>query len=341
MTSLLHGLPALINDVDVDNDLPSDCYLLGLDSADISHPLPGENTAVFVFIQYVRIGKILSRIREMLYTTTKRRNGVAKIKELDLDLQMWSQSLKAHGIKFEIGALPTINPLEVTGKGIERTTLWLQLLANIAMVFIHRPGLSFDESTSQFANCLRACVASSSAGLALLENTHVPRWLQNLSIMGPAVVFQSGLMHVYYQCLSATVQLEGGPSLETSLDLILKGRSILEKHIILNPQVPGSRKSIYHGSISEVIGVLDLLHSLLVQKGKFQANTGSLSSHDILGDPPVFFDGINWGTEALDVLNYVTAADWAYDIPGPLMGYPELETPEVMMENTHPPPSLS
>lgn len=336
MTSLLHGLPALINDVDVDNDLPSDCSLLGFDSADISHPLPGENTAVFVFIQYVRIGKIFSRIREMLYTTTKRRNGAAKIKELDLDLRMWSQSLKAHGIQFEIGALPTINPAEGAGKGIERTTLWLQLLANIAMIFIHRPGLSFDESTPQFANCLRACVASSSAGLALLESTPVPRWLQNLSMMSPGVVFQSALMHVHYQCQSSAVNLETGPSLETSLDFVLKGRSILEEHsIVPNAQVPDSRHSIYHESISEVMGVLDLLHSLLVQKRQIQVDTGSLPNHDILGDPPVFFDELNWGTEALDVLNYVTATDWAYEIPGPFMGYPGLDAPEVMMENTH------
>jgi hypothetical protein len=315
--------------VDVDNDLPSDCYLLGLDSADISHPLPGETTAVFVFIQYVRIGKIFSRIREMLYTTTRRRNGAAKIKELDLDLQMWSQSLKAHGIQFEIG---TLN--EAAGKGIERTKLWLQLLANIAMVFIHRPGLSFDDSTPEFANCLQACVASSSAGLALLENTHVPRWLQNLSMMGPGVVFQSALMHVHYQCQSSTVNIEAGPSLETSLNFVLKGRSILEKDSSLNTRVPNSQQPIYHESISEVIGVLDLLHSLLVQKRQLQADTGSLSSHAILGDPPVFFDELNWGTEALDVLNYVTATDWDYDIPGPFMGYPELEAPEVMMENS-------
>lgn len=335
MSSLLHGLPALINDVDVDNDLPSDCCLLGLDSADISHPLPGEHTAVFVFIQYVRIGKIFSRIREMLYTTTKRRNGAAKIKELDLDLHMWSQNLKVHGIQFEIGALSTLNLAECARKGIEKTALWLQLLANIATVLIHRPGLSFDEDTPQFANCLRACVGSSSACLALLENTYVSRWLQNLSMIGHGVVFQSALMHVHYQCQSSTVNLEGGPSLETSLDFVLKGRSILEKHVILNTQVPNSRHSIYHESISEVMGVLDLLHSLLVQKGQTEADTGSLTNHDILGDPPVFFDELNWGTEALDVLNYVTATDWACDIPVPFMGYPELDAPEMMMENTH------
>ncbi|KAJ5100058.1 hypothetical protein N7532_007059 [Penicillium argentinense] len=75
MASLLHGLPSLINDVDVDNDMPMDCHLHDLDMEELSYPLPGERTAVFVFIQYVLLGEILSSTRGMNalhhYATTK------------------------------------------------------------------------------------------------------------------------------------------------------------------------------------------------------------------------------------------------------------------------------
>ncbi|KAJ5736490.1 uncharacterized protein N7483_001615 [Penicillium malachiteum] len=184
VTSLIHGLPSLINDVDVDCDMPTDCHMDDLDAAEPSHPLPGERTAVFLFIQYVALGKILSRIREMLYTTTQRRNGATKINDLTMDLRMWNQNLKMTGIIFDIGTIPSPFLSNESADDTERTVLWLQLLANIAMVLINRPGLSFDDTTVEFANCLRACVASSTVNLLLLKEIQAPNWLRNPSLKG-------------------------------------------------------------------------------------------------------------------------------------------------------------
>lgn len=331
MTSLLHGLPALINDVDIDNDLPSDCHLLGFDASDISHPLPGEKTGVFIFIQYVRIGRIFSRIREMLYTTTKRRNGAAKIQELDLDLRMWIQSLKSDGIHLEIGTpkLP-----EVSQKQSEQTTIWLQLLANFAMILIHRPGLSFDDNTPEFANCLRACVASSSANLAILECSSIPRWLQNLSMNGPGTIFQSALMQAFSQCQAPTITSQICQPLEGSLNSVSKGVAILERYIVGNISTNDSNQSVHNQSLAEVIGVLNLLHSLLSWKRPTLANTEPEIDQGVLDQTSLFFGMPTWSTDGLDVLNYVTATDWAYEIPGPFMGYPDLGVAEDNIENT-------
>ncbi|KAJ5732546.1 hypothetical protein N7493_004027 [Penicillium malachiteum] len=305
VTSLIHGLPSLINDVDVDCDMPTDCHMDDLDAAELSHPLPGERTAIFLFIQYVALGKLLSRIRETLYTTTQRRNGATKINDLNLDLRMWNQILKTTGIIFDIGTIPSPLLRNESAYENDRTVLWLQLLANTAMGFINRPGLSFDDTTVEFANCLRACVASSTANLSLLKEIHVPTWLRNMSLVSP----------------------EGCPALEASMDMISHAIFVLEKdrtdfqHIHVH-------QSFYHQSINEAIGTLQLLRSLLSTPEHIPACTEVHIDQAFVDQTPRTFDDQSWGANALDDLNYVLATDWMYEVPEPFMGCMDLGAPE-------------
>ena len=322
-TSLLHGLPASIDHADVDNDIPIDCYLHDLDDTDLTHPLPGEKTAVFVFIQYTIIGRIFSRIRQMLYTTTQRRDSVAKIKELDLEVRMWNQNLQLQGLDLDIGVASTLSLPGKSSNKLDNTTLWLQLLTNVAMILIHRPGLSFDDSSAEFGDCLQACVASSSANLIYIDDSQTPVWLLNMSMMTPGVIFQSALTLVYFQCHAPASTWEAGPRLDTNLKLISKGTVILERNIA-NQNINDFEQPYYRHSISEVIGVLNLLRSLLSRKRQSLPNTESHLDYVAVNEVSMFFDESTWSTNAIDTLNYISATDWDYENPGPFMGFPSL-----------------
>ncbi|KAL4959557.1 Zn(II)2Cys6 transcription factor [Aspergillus stella-maris] len=87
ITSIVHGLPALISDIDVDNDMPTDCQLRSLEDTELIHPLPGQTTPIFSFNHYAAMGKKMSSILDSLYTTTQRRLGAAKIERLDRDMR--------------------------------------------------------------------------------------------------------------------------------------------------------------------------------------------------------------------------------------------------------------
>ncbi|KAJ5510737.1 hypothetical protein PEX2_020160 [Penicillium expansum] len=320
-TSILHGLPPLINDVDVDNDLPIDCHLYDLEATELSHPLPGERTAVFVFLQYVSLGKKLSRILDLLYTTTQRRDGARKITDLDRGLRVWNQNLKANGILFDIGNTDLQHSSGDTNHSYESTTMWLQLMANITMTLIHRPGLSFDDTTPEFGNCLRECLDSGSAILSLVEASNIPKWLRNLSLVGPATIFQSALVHIYSQLKYRTFKPDGFPALDTSMGMISKGISILTMDSSRATQVQGS---IYSESLSEIIKTLrTLLSSLPVAQGLVE--TPHVVDDGVpISDAPDTFDEQNWSGNALDALNYMTASDWMGDPSGPFMGFMDL-----------------
>ncbi|GKZ26855.1 hypothetical protein AbraCBS73388_003244 [Aspergillus brasiliensis] len=83
----------MIQDDDVDTDLPIDTDLDDATATDIPLPLPGETTSMATFILYVRLLRIFSNCLKSLYTTTKRRSGVAKITALDHELSVWRHSL--------------------------------------------------------------------------------------------------------------------------------------------------------------------------------------------------------------------------------------------------------
>jgi hypothetical protein len=128
------------------------------------------------------------------------------------------------------------------------------------MNFIHRPGLSFDYTTPEFGICLSACLGSGNAILSLVESLQIPRWLRNLSLIGPATIFKSPLVQVYSQLKYRTFKLDGFPALDTSMGVVSKGISILTSEIHSFLAVQGG-KSFYCESLNEVIETLQTLLS--------------------------------------------------------------------------------
>lgn len=323
---MLHGLPPLINDVDIDIDLPLDCHLHDLEATELSHPLPGETTAVFAFLQYVAIGKRLSRILNLLYTTTQRRDGARKITDLDRDLRVWNQNLKASGIFFDIGN-PSIQ--HSAGDCSDPSTsmaIWLELMANVTMILINRPGLTFDDSTPEFGSCLRSCLDSSSAILSLLEGSHIPGWLRNMSLIGPGTVFQSALMQIYCQLKRRKLKTNGYPGLDTSMSMVSKGIYILTTDN-QNCSINQSNGTFYSESLKEVVQTLQgLLSSMSLTELVPEDPSNVMDDNIPPSDLPERFGDQNWGGNALDALNYMTPCDWMVDATGPFMGFMEFES---------------
>ncbi|KAJ5361129.1 hypothetical protein N7541_001973 [Penicillium brevicompactum] len=319
LTSILHGIPPLINDVDVDNDLPIDCHLHDLEASELSHPLPGERTGVFVFLQYVSLGRKLSRILDLLYTTTQRRDGARKITELDRDLRVWIQNLKTSGINLDIGSTNFQHSVDISVQPYENATIWLQLMSSITMNFIHRPGLSFDDTTADFGICLRACLDSSTTILSLIEGLQVPRWLRNLSLIGPATVFQSSLVHIYLHLKHTISKPDGLPSLDTSMGVISKGISLL-KSDAQSSLVNQATGNFYRQSLREITETLETLLSSLPMVSQSFLGPDSVVNDDTSTTADTL-DEQYWGGNALDALNYMNAFDWMGNPSSPFMGF--------------------
>lgn len=274
-----------------------------------------------MFLQYVSLGKKLSRILDLLYTTTQRRDGARKITDLDRDLRVWNQNLKANGILFDIGIIGRQHSSDGTNHSNEITTIWLQLMANITMTLIHRPGLSFDDTTPEFGNCLRACLDSGSVILSLLETSNIPKWLRNLSLVGPATIFQSALVHIYSQLKYRTFKPDGSPALDTSMGMVSKGISILTME---NSRATQAQGIFYSESIREIIKTLQTLLSSLPGAQGLVETPHVVNDGVPVSDAPETFDEQNWSGNALDSLNYMTASDWMGDPSGPFMGFMDL-----------------
>ncbi|PSN65582.1 hypothetical protein BS50DRAFT_622750 [Corynespora cassiicola Philippines] len=222
LTAITHGLPQLISNADVDNDLPIDCILQDMASPQLLHPLPGESTSVSVFCHYVSLMRISSKMLGQLYTTTDRRGGAEKIKQLDLDLRMWASNFNNH---------PHVEPIELGIMGRKRAKSrdmdddalmgqWLELLANTCRILIHRPGLTFDRATPQFRESLIACTSSASAIVDLLDEDAIDHRLQIFVPSGPSLIFQSALMLAHYHCCIYSEDQLPIVSYARSLDLI-------------------------------------------------------------------------------------------------------------------------
>lgn len=59
----------------------------------MAFPLPGERSQVDAALHLFKISQIIGDALENLYTTTRRRGGVAKIVRLQAELDMWTRSL--------------------------------------------------------------------------------------------------------------------------------------------------------------------------------------------------------------------------------------------------------
>ncbi|TDZ47665.1 Transcriptional activator protein acu-15 [Colletotrichum trifolii] len=78
-SSAYHGMPRLIRDQDVDTDLPSRVDHDQVSRERVAFPLPGEGCQVDTALCMFKLAVIVGEALEKLYTTTRRRGGVAKM----------------------------------------------------------------------------------------------------------------------------------------------------------------------------------------------------------------------------------------------------------------------
>ncbi|KAL5341416.1 hypothetical protein BJX70DRAFT_51235 [Aspergillus crustosus] len=317
ITSIVHGLPPLISDTDVDNDMPTDCRLQDLNATELLHPLPGESTPVSFFNHYAAMGKKMSSVLNLLYTTTRRRHGFSKIERLDRDMRVWSQNLDAGDDPTESSHVQLL-PAD---KGCSLMLLWLRLLTNLSMILIHRVGLTFDDTTPEFTTCLTTCVRSSTDILRLFSVSSLTLYFGSLCPLGPSLVFQCGLMHVYCQCKTRTLGLFSMPSLAESLGAISDAVDILERYAQQAPLTSTPyllRGEFYPQSISSTIKTLKDL-TVLLQHADTQLATESWPAEPL---PELSYPAF-WVSSLYD-LNHMTAMDWAQDISDTFGHLPDL-----------------
>ncbi|KAJ4258986.1 hypothetical protein NW762_008074 [Fusarium torreyae] len=201
-SSAYHGMPRLIRDQDVDTDLPTSVDHDLLSRTHVEFPLPGERSQVDTAISLFKLARIIGRTLEDLYTTTRRRGGVAKIARLQAELSMWERVVLEPEIDPEL-ATPA------TGKSLE--SMFLRVAHCVATIHIHRPALSFTTADPQFVSSLKACGQASanlveqlSSGLGMLganaaiNSTMTGDWPDSLLVTllypnGIHMLWQAGL----------------------------------------------------------------------------------------------------------------------------------------------------
>ncbi|KAJ0277988.1 hypothetical protein COL940_007500 [Colletotrichum noveboracense] len=195
-SSAYHGMPRLIRDQDVDTDLPSRVDHDQVSRESVAFPLPGERSQVDTALCMFKLAVIVGEALEKLYTTTRRRGGVAKITQLQAELTMWERMLPTEKLTDadDDGGdlLPAVNidTFEVA---------FLRAAFCNATVHIHRPALAFTTSDPQFSVSLIACGRASAELIRLFAigsgDETTPRRLDAVII---AHLYPNG-MHMLWQ----------------------------------------------------------------------------------------------------------------------------------------------
>lgn len=319
----MHGLPKLIQDFDVDTDMPIDCDLRDINDQPIIHPLPAESTPVALYIHYVQLLKLVSKVLGQLYTTSSRRDGPDKIGRLDMALRVWHNGFTS-SIKlspFEIGDVSKGVHDSQAGSystSESRMAVWLELMANFTMILIHRPALTFDSETQQFRDSLKACFRSSTAFLYLMEAVSRSVWEFSIFPICPGPVFQCALVQVLYRShLDITSETERIAGAE---DKNLVWRAI---KILRHMDQQFSRSTTSAASRGLLQGPIQLLQNL---------DRCITSSEDSLGCDRVLFSSPDqtpsgsaptipaigeldfWNTSALPLIDNFDSFDWDCDV---------------------------
>ncbi|KAL5590090.1 hypothetical protein FOVSG1_011957 [Fusarium oxysporum f. sp. vasinfectum] len=161
-SSAYHGMPRLIRDQDVDTDFPTSVDHNLLSRTHVEFPLPGERSQVDTAISLFKLARIVGRTLEDLYTTTRRRGGVAKIARLQAELNMWERVVLEPELESEPATSATTKSLEAT---------FLRVAHCVATIHIHRPALSFTTADPQFVSSLKACGQASAKLVELLSSS--------------------------------------------------------------------------------------------------------------------------------------------------------------------------
>lgn len=168
-------------------------------AAELTVPLPGERTQSATFIAFVKLHLILQQATQLLFTTTERRDGEAKIGRLERQLRVW---------RYENG--------ELTEHG-DYFASFLGLMSHFAMLLIHQPGLTMDENSEQVHRSMSASLESALSILQALTRGQHERRLIYLQPNATRMAFQSALMCLYYTWHSHTTDFSSFSSPERQI----------------------------------------------------------------------------------------------------------------------------
>lgn len=148
-----------------------------------------------MFIAFAKLSSIMQQFTRLLFTTTERRDGEAKISKLDRHLRVW---------QYEHSDLIAQGKSDGQSNSL---ALHLQILAHFCLLLIHQPGLTFEEQNLQFTKSL---TTSLHCAINLLQILTEARGIQTLPCLQsniPRLVFQSGLVCLYYSWHNQTINL--------------------------------------------------------------------------------------------------------------------------------------
>ncbi|KAM0722590.1 hypothetical protein Q7P37_002031 [Cladosporium fusiforme] len=192
-TSIAYGLPKIISDHDVDVGLPTNCDFDDMRIAELPVPLPGESTQTSIFIALAKLSSIMQQFTWLLFTTTERRDGESKINKLDRQLRVWQYE---HSDLIEHGKADS-----------NAVALHLHVLAHFCLLLIHQPGLTLEEENPQFARSMTASLHCATSLLRVLTEARNNRMLSCLQPNAPRLIFQCGLICLYYAWHNQTISL--------------------------------------------------------------------------------------------------------------------------------------
>ena len=301
------GLPKLIRDAYVDNDYPIDCELGGLDTIDISYPLPGESGAIPDFVVLVKLARIQDMILETLYTTTDRRDGVAKISKLQNDLNGWNLT-HSETQPFIVGAS---HKSQGPGDGFYSSQglvdWWIQLQGNLCLLLIHRPALTYKPEVPQFAKSFKQCMLASRE--IIQPVCEAPTSAISLAPCEVDLVFQAALVHVWYWKQFGEAE---GDAAGDGVVILHQAQEVLHRLI------PGANESFVQ-AVRNALATLQMLEQLFwppiegsvegsVWSSQYSAPSDGVSFQQILesADTLATFDSLNdsgfedWMFQALD-----------------------------------------
>ncbi|KAI8297785.1 Trans-aconitate decarboxylase 1 [Colletotrichum sp. SAR11_59] len=245
-------MPRLIRDQDVDTDLPSRVDHDQVSRESVAFPLPGERSQVDTALCMFKLAVIVGEALEKLYTTTRRRGGVAKITQLQAELTMWERMLPTEKLTDtdDDGGdlLPAVNidTFEVA---------FLRAAFCNATVHIHRPALAFTTSDPQFSVSLITCGRASAELIRLfaigIGDETTPRRLDAVTIAhlypnGMHMLWQAGLTILFARWKGQPITTD-----EEDEDLVRTCATTL-RHL---------RADDANGSITQCADVLDMLQT--------------------------------------------------------------------------------
>ncbi|KAK4508638.1 hypothetical protein PRZ48_002377 [Zasmidium cellare] len=282
-----HGLPKLIRSADVDAGLPIDCDLEDSTASELPVPLPGESSSSTLLVAMCQLVTIMQRITETLFTTTDRRNGERKIRELGDQLRAWTDGFAAL-----LDASPGLRHNNSLFVG------YLRLLSLFNIILIHQPGLTFDDDHPQFSTSLSRSTEAAVAILTLLQDFSEEHRLFYLPPEGTRIVFQSLLICFFYAWhhgslkVPASTPLNGDgsshPSHASLESLVEVGLQLIEALLLECPSVE------VRGELEQAVHTFRSMsrrtHDLFGQPGELEPENstlgGQLLEDDFLTDWP-------------------------------------------------------